>query len=332
MRIAWIVVASMCSCARGEPVPQTVAKQPVTRPVPRRAPASDPPSAMGRGPDAAAPVDALLLTVGGNALALKSALALDEGRGSAAIYLTNFPYTCKELLSRFRPSYPDELELKLRVGSYLHRDGKRGWAIRGTYSDGASLEREDGGDPLPVEVKVDARENARSTLPLNLTFDASGKQIVVRGSIEVAGCGSLPNEKPEPELPPQKDAAIVLAGERLPIVGAGLSVKRDGSRELELATSAVTCVSGADWTTSRSDVRVRMSWTKTGQLYAVAIGGYWVDSFVSQSELGVTATPNRPASGAKQLVVELGGAMTINGYSLALSGAVHATVCPTPRR
>jgi hypothetical protein len=131
--------------------------------------------------------------------------------------------------------------------------------------------------------------------------------------------------------PSQKGAAIVLAGQRLAIVGAGLAVERDGARELELATSAVTCVSGADFTTSRSDVRVRLSWTKTGQLYAVAIGGYWVDSFVTQSGLGVTASPDRPPGGAKQLVVELGGAMTIDGYSLELSGAVHATVCPAPR-
>jgi hypothetical protein len=294
-------------------------------------PAGAQPPASGRGPDAGPAVDALSLTVDGKPVAMKSAIALDEGHGSAAIYLTNFTYTCRELLERFRPSYPDELELKLRVGTYLHRDGNRGWAIRGLYTGGTSLERQDGGDPLPVTAKVDPRPNASFALPLDFELDASGKPIVVRGNAQVAGCGPMPDQKLEPDPPPQKDAAIVLAGQRLAIVGAGLAVKRDGARELELATSAVTCVSGADFTTSRSDVRVRLSWTKTGQLYAVAIGGHWVDSFVAQSGLGVTASPNGPPAGAKQLRVALGGAMTIDGYSLELSGAVDATVCPARR-
>jgi hypothetical protein len=132
-------VASLCACARIEPAPATPKTQLLAEPVPRRALA---PGTWPAGPPAPeqpaselAPLKAMVLTVDGKAVAIQSAIALEDGHGAGAVYLTNFPYTCKELLDRFRPSYPDEFELMLRIGTYLHRDGKRSWAIRGMYSE-----------------------------------------------------------------------------------------------------------------------------------------------------------------------------------------------------
>jgi hypothetical protein len=290
---------------------------------------------------------ALTITLDGKPIAIQSVVAVDDGDGRVEILLKNYAYTCKELTEGFtaRSSEPTDVDLKLRAGKFLHPDGKLGWAIRGTYLVGRTAtgtttsqsEKEHGGDPLPLAIVLDVTAGKTTDVPLELTMKTIGNEaspaqtLMVKGTAKVSGCGDSKFKKTE-VLVPQPGAVIEIAGQALPIVGAGYIEKKDGTRALQLATHPVKCVDGSNYTSTRADVALELAFDKAGKLYAVEREGAWVDWAINQNAPALTATPSRPPRGAKELVTTLGGSTTIGGYPITLRGKVRATVCATPSK
>lgn len=274
-------------------------------------------------PPAAQP--GITVTLDGKPVPIQGALAFDERQGTAVVYLTNYPQTCKDRVSLARSSQETDVEIKLRVGAYVAKDGTKGWALRGTYYGGTSSEKESGGTPLP-DAKVDPAAGATFALPLAYDHD----KLAMKGSVQVTGCGEDPRFKLDPDPTPVGDGTIELAGHTLPIGGAGLIVDRDGYRKLELSTHPVKCVEGSDYTSSRGDVELELVWDKAGTLIRVERDGRWVDWGVTQTgTIGLTASPNRPAG--KTMTIKLGGSAEVGDYPVKLAGKVTAITCPTPK-
>jgi hypothetical protein len=333
------ILVSACGGSSSQPPEPDPPDRPDPRPI-----ASD---ATAAAADAAPLADAtiaaahpdLSVTLDGKPIPIQSAIVVDETAGEVSIKLANFPHTCKEELASFRDTYPDEFQLRLRVGRYLHADGKLGWAIRGKYLSHAGsrhtqqTEKEHGGDPLP-DIEIDPAAGASFELPLDFTWETPAKeQLVVKGIVQLRSCGENTKfSKEPPPTPLPGGGVLVIAGQELPLGGAGFIVNRSGEHVLELSTHPVKCVDGADYTTSRGDVELELVWNKSGTLYRAEREGRWVDWAANQTgDVGLTVTPKRPPRGAKQLKLKLGGKAEIAGYPVALAGTVTAIVCPTPK-
>lgn len=336
MRVFVVVLLVACGGDKATPEPAPTKPAP-TKPAPAKpAPAKPEPASANAQPD-------LKATLDGKPVAIQSVLAVDRGDGQIEVELRNYLYTCKELAEGFttRASQPTDLSLKLRIGKYLHKDGALGWAIRGRYfHDGgpstSQTEKEDGGFPFPPGTSIDPAAGKTSDLPLDVTHETIGddkspkRTLIVKGTAKVTGCGDSKFKNKDPRPEPQA-GEIEIAGQKLPIVGAGYIVKKDGRRTLEIATHPVKCVEGSDYTADAwADVGLELAWDKT-KLYAVELSGSWIDWAVNQNSPTLTATPNRAPLGAKEMTVTLGGSTTINGYPVALRGKVKAIVCPTPK-
>jgi hypothetical protein len=329
-----VIVVGVLGCS-SKPAPEPEPSRPPEPATPVGSAATKPAQ-----PDAgasAAKLPNLHGTVDGKPIKFDSALAVDEGDGTVELVFASFPYTCKEKLEGFRPTtFPDEVEVRLRVNHRLAKDGTLGWGIRGTYFDSTSSEKQDGTTPLPGAV-IDPAAGATSKLTLDLTQKGPGdtsKALVVKGSAEVIGCGANP-KRPPPRLPePQPGAFIVLAGKKFPIAGAAYIEDRDHTRTLELATSEVKCVEGSQHVSSHfPDVSIELAWGKQNKLFRAVLGGTWIEDWAANQtgDIKLTAVPNRPAGGAKTMTVKLGGATTIAGYPASLEGTVKVTVCVAPK-
>ncbi|MCA9618331.1 MAG: hypothetical protein KC731_04900, partial [Myxococcales bacterium] len=275
-------------------------------------------------------------TLDGRPIEIRSALVVAED-DEVAVRVTNFPLSCEEELAGARPSYDDEVALHLRLGRQLRPDGRLLWAVRGSYFAGSSSESLAGGDALPG-VEIDTTAGAKGRLTVDLTHktlaipDAPAQTLVLRGDVEVVGCGPRPAYGEEPAPPkPQPDAFITIAGKPLPIVGAGIVTTPSG-RSLMISTSPVECVEGLEHAASRGDVLVELVWDDGGKLIRATRDGAWIGWGANQRQpIGLSATPNRPPAGAKQLELTLDGSTTISDYPVALSGKVRAIVCPPSR-
>lgn len=292
-------------------------------------------------PDAPAanPQPDLKASLAGKPTPIQSVLATNYDDGQVRIYIYNFKATCEDVTSgtSLRSSEPTDLDLTLRIGKFLHADGTLGWGTRGTYWHNKAGERstmqreiEDGADPFPKPTAIDATAGKTFELPLAIEMKTSDNiTLAVTGTAKVTGCGDQKRKTDEP-VPAPLGGTIKIAGHALPIGGAGIIVKKDGSRELQLGTHEVKCVEGSDYTTTRSDLYLRLAYSKAGALETVSTGGHLVlINFMSDAPK-LTATPNKPGS-AKELPIKLGGSTTINGYPVALDGTVKAIVCPTPK-
>jgi hypothetical protein len=274
----------------------------------------------------------LVVTHDGKRVALQSAIAVDEGNGRIELTLTNFPYTCKERFAGFRNSYPNEVEVKLFINPRLAKDGTLGWGIRGTHFGNISGTKQSGTDPIP-SAAIDAADGKTSKLTLDVKEEGPGDKpetLTMKGKVEVLGCGADPSRKAETPLAPQKGAFLEIAGKQLPIAGAayGKGNSKD-ERELILSTGPAACIKGTERGNSHfPDVSVTLSWDK-GKLVRAVIDGTMVEGWGvrQQADIALTATPNAPPAGAKDMAVALGGSTTISGYNVALKGNVKAVVC-----
>jgi hypothetical protein len=281
----------------------------------------------------APPKPTLEVTVGGKPVVMQSAIAIDNKNGELTILLTSWPHTCADEFGVDKhTSSPDDVDLKLRVGKFLHPDGKVGLAIRGLYTHRIGVkgtvttqsEAQSGGDP--IEETIDA--NARVTVALDITTDRAPvddkprEDMRVKGTVEITGCVENAQAKEEPP-PAPIGGTIEIAGQKLPIGGAAIMKTPDGV-ELEVSTHEVKCET--EHPTSRGDVRVELQWSKAGKLQNQVLEGAWVPFANEQKALTLTATPNKPSG--KSIKIALGGSSTIGGYPVALSGTVPAIVCP----
>jgi hypothetical protein len=225
----------------------------------------------------------------------------------------------------------------MRAGRYLHADGTLGWGTRGLYwhprkaGERSTLQREieDGSDPFPKTTAIDASAGKTFELPLAIEMKTSdATTLAVTGTAKVTGCGDEKRKTDQP-TPAPLGGTIKIAGQVLPIGGAAIIVKKDGTRELQLGTHEVKCVEGSDYTSTRSELYLRLAFSKTGTLDTVSTGGHLVTLNFESKAPKLTAAPNKPG-GAKDLAIKLGGSTTINGYPVTLDGTVKAIVCPTP--
>lgn len=300
-------------------------------------------------PDAAPAVDAaapaaptLAATLTGKPVSFTSAVATSRGN-EIRIYLANYPHTCEEAVSgsSARASTPDDVDSEIAITPYLAPAGA-GWGLHGSYlhrtepgttnSQTFQTEKEDGAFPMAAGVDFAAVAAAGATTEIPLEYKTGSEdQLVVKGTIKVTGCGPT-KRAADPTPAALGDGTMTFAGKTLPIGGAGIITKKDGTRELQLGTHPVKCVDGSDYTSTRSDAKITLTFSKSGVLTHAARGGYWVDWGVNQTDkIGLTATPNRAPGGAKTLAVKLGGETEIEKLSVALAGKVDAIVCPTPK-
>ncbi len=291
----------------------------------------------------AAAASTLAVTLAGKPITFVSAVATQDG-SEVRMFLANYPHTCEEEISRSssRSSTPEDVDSSLRTGPYLGADGVLGWGIRGSYlhhtepgtksSTSTQTEKQDGAFAMAPGLDLAAVAVAGATTEVPLDY-ATGddKVLTVKGSIKITGCGPV-KRPPDPAPAPLGDGTMTVAGKALPIGGAGFITKKDGTRELQLGTHPVTCVDGSDYTSTRSDVTVTLTWSKAGVLTHAKRGGAWVDWGVNQGdEIKLSVTPNRAPSGAKKLALKLGGETAIDKIAFALSGKLEAIVCPTPK-
>lgn len=294
--------------------------------------------------DAAAPAapSTLAGTLTGKPVTFTSAVATIRG-DEIRILLANYPYTCDEAVSgsSSRSSTPDDVDAELRITPYLSPTGL-GWGLHGSYvhrtEPGAptsvtyQTEKEDGAFPMAAGVDFAAVAAAGATTEVPLEFKTGTEdQFSAKGTMKITGCGPA-KRAPDPTPAPLGDGTMTIAGKALPIGGAGIITKKDGTRELQLGTHPVQCVEGSDYTSTRSNVKLTLTFSKAGVLTHAARGGYWADWGVNQADkIGLTATPNRASGGAKSLAVKLGGETEIDKLPVALAGKVDAIVCPTPK-
>lgn len=300
------------------------------------------PTAIDGAPPAPPAASTLAVTLDGKPVKFVSAIAAKDG-DEVRIYLASYPRTCEEQIggSSARSSTPDDVDSELRIVPYFAPEGF-GWGLRGSYlhrtepgtttSASTQTEKEDGAFAMAAGVDFAAVAVAGATTEVPLDYKTGdGDMFTVKGTVKVTGCGPI-KRAPDPAPAPLGDATLTLAGKALPIGGAGLITKKDGTRELQLGTHPVKCVDGSDSTSTRSNAQVTLTFSKAGVLTHAKRGGYWVDWGVNQADkIGLTATPNRAPAGAKTLAVKLGGETTIDKLPVALAGTVDAIVCPTPK-
>lgn len=344
MRTTLLVsVSTLIACGKAAdkaPEPTPGSARP-TAPPPSIADAAAPTAIDAPSPPAA-PRSTLEATLLGKPVAFTSAVATSRG-DEIQIFLANYPRTCEDTLSgsSARSSTPDDVESELKITPYVTTDGL-GWGLHGSYTHstepGTSTnttyqsEKSDGAFPLApgIDFLAVAAAGAKTKVPLAYK-SGPDDQLVVKGAIEVIGCGAA-KRAPEPVPTPLGDGSITMGGKPFPIGGAGIITKKDGRREILLGSHPVTCVEGTDYLTTRSNVRLTLTFSKPGVLTHAERGGYWVDWGVNQGEkIGLTVSPNRPPAGAKTLALTLGGETVIDTLPVALAGKVVAVVCPTPK-
>ncbi len=283
-----------------------------------------------------------MVTLDGKPVTFSTAIATKDG-DEVRIVLANYPRTCEEEIAGFwsRSSTPQDVDSALRIGPYLTTEGL-GWGLRGSYlhrtepgtssSVSTQSEKEDGAFPMAPGLDLAAVAAVGATTDLPLDYKTGAEDLfTVKGSIKVTGCGQV-LRAPDPAPVPLGDATMTVGGKTLPIGGAGLIAKKDGTRQLQLGTHAVKCVDGSDYTSTRSDVSLKLTFSKAGVLTHAERSGAWVDWGVNQSgAIKLAVTPNRAPGGAKTLAIQLGGETTIDKLPFALAGKLEAIVCPTPK-
>lgn len=333
MKQCWLVVMLAVACGeKTEPKSDPKASDPE----PTATDASAAPAVDGAGSGSASavpnPQPDLRVTLDGKPVVIQSVLAIPEDDGEIEVRIANFPLTCKHVHERFRPTFDNEVEQRLRIGKQLQPDGSYLWSIRGKYFDSTSTESTDKGDALPG-VKLDGTAGAKSELVVSYVHETLGsggspkKALAVQGKATVLGCGPMPTTTAEAQPVPQPDAFITVAGQKFPIVGAAFIAADE--LELAIGTSEVKCVEGSRHTSSRSEVEISLSWDTSGRrLIREVMDGPLVGWHAHQVDpMGLSASPSKPRAGAKDYVVTLGGSTKIGDFEVSLSGKVRAIVC-----
>lgn len=351
MRNLWVVtfvIGAACGKAadkapeaQGPGSAATTSTPKATTPTPAAADAATAADAVAQ----AAATPTLAVTLAGKPVTFVSAIATQDG-DQVRIYLASYPSTCEEKISgsSSRSSTPEDVDSELRIGPYL-TPGGLGWGLRGSYmhrtepgpdgkttSISTQTEKEDGAFPMAAGLDLVAVAAAGATTEVPLDYATGAENLfTVKGSIKVTGCGPL-KRAADPAPVQLGDATMTIAGKTLSIGGAGFIVKKDGTRQLQLGTHPVKCVDGSDYTSTRSDVSLKLTFSKAGVLTHAERSGAWVDWGVNQAEpIKLSVTPNRAPGGAKKLAIKLGGDTTIDKLPFALAGKLEAIVCPTAK-
>lgn len=329
-----LLVACGGEAKRDEPPPEpkpTPDAGTVTKPEPKPEPAAN-------------PQPGLTAVMDGKPITVQTVLAGKDSNGQVRLHLYNYPTTCDPITKGWsdRSSQSTDLDLSVRIGRYLHPDGQLGLGVRGMYwhppVEKGSLtiqnEKADGAFPLPPGTVVDADAGKTFEVPLSIELksnDDSKRTLSIKGTAKVTGCGDEKLKRDDVQPAHQAGAAIVIAKQELPIGGAAFIVKRDGSRQLVVATHDVVCVDGSNYVSAKwPDVKIELEWNKAGELESVEQGGAWVDW--GNGDAGtIKGSPSTPPRGAKEMTIALSGETTVAGYAVALKGKVKATVCPTPK-
>lgn len=353
MRTLLLLAALAPACGGGkadEPKAEPTKPDPTPDPTPRSGSSATSGSAKRPEPkpEATSTQPGLTVVMDGQPIAVRAVNAANYSDGEITVELRNFDQDCGWLTtaSTTRSSQPTDLDVTLRLSRFLHPDGTLGWAVRGVYwhpsrekgSWTKQTEHVSGGDPLPEGLVIDAAAGKSFDLPLAVELEMDDEDLhkkrtlSIKGTAKATGCGDA-KLKHDRELPaPQPDASITIAKQALPIRGAALAVKRDGSRELVLATGEVVCVEGTDYAAAKwPDVAIKLTWGPDGKAWSASREGRWVPEQGNADFGTLTATPNRPPGGAKEMTIKLAGQTTIGDYPVALRGKVKAAVCLPPK-
>ena len=287
----------------------------------------------------------LTAVMDGKPFTVVSVLATRYSDDQVMVHLYNYPATCDPLTQGWssRGSEITDLDLSLRIGRFLHPGGELGYGLRGWYwhppvetgSSTVQTEKQDGAVPFPPGTIVDGSAGKTFEIPLAIEMKSNDetkpRTLSIKGTAKVTGCGDAKLKRDAARPAPQPGAAIVIAKQELPIGGAAFIVKRDGGRQLVVATHEVVCVDGSDHVSAKwPDVEIELAWNKAGKLESIERGGSWVE-WGNGGPGTIKAGPITPPRGAKEMTIALGGETTVAGYPIALTGKVKAIVCPTPK-
>jgi len=337
-RVVLVCVIAACGGKKDKAAPLDAAAV-VVKKAPDAAPVAKPaPDAAPRAPDAAPAAKLPTVKVGEDTLPIVSAFAIPE-RNDLQLQLSTWPATCED--HSMIPEGGRHVDLTIR--KKLRPDGSWSWAMFGTYFEGRSTEG-GFGEPL-ANATIDATPGARSTMELHVAAEAfsDSPALAIDGALEVVTCPPVvyQYDTPPPDAqPPQPEAFLTVAGQQLPIVGAGYLPSKKHGYHLMVSSHAVKCTEGSSGmadtdtflTSSWPDVSLKLEYAKAydradGQPWSAALDGEWIDQWHSGDGSGLTASPKAP-KGKREVELTLGGSATIGGYPVAWSGKVEAIVCP----
>lgn len=260
-------------------------------------------------------------TVGGQPVAIRTALAVESAPGLVDVTLTtSATLRCRDARAAVLPTGPGETLVRLSLAQRLTPAGALEWRLISAWYDGT---RGRAAQPMPG-LAVDAAVGRTFDLPIALQL-ASGRSpartVALQGTVVgVRGCGAAaPRGEPIPANP--QPATLTIAGAKLPLRGATLRARPNGSLRLTLSTSPLGCRRGQR---ARANLDLKLAGDPLVATYAY-LDGTLFDSFAS------AGLPDS-AIGALQVRrvgddLRVSGRLRLGGYPITVEGTLRPRRC-----
>ena len=319
----WIVAGAMLACGCGKSKQQQaeekvdqLAKQ-VDDKLAAQKPRGPAPTGTPR------PQPKLAVTLDGKPVAMQQALAWKDERGDLRVTVSSVPVGCDEVTGSMRRRHDDEVSFDVTVAQLLQPDGTLAPTIRSTYYDGMTSQKD-----VATTATGDGTPGQPTTLDVDFQTTGAAQpehQLAAKGTIDALGCAAAAPSEPPPPLPPAMPATLEVAGKKLPVRGARLSMVGSWP-QLELTTGGESCKHVPH--EQDSELRITLTWFDKAkpEVSQVSLAGTRVKNLMDQTydKKKITVKPTPPVAGELALHADI----KVMEYPVKLDGKVTAVACP----
>jgi hypothetical protein len=269
------------------------------------------------------PQSKLAVTLDGKPVTMQQALAWKDASGEVRVTVSSVPVGCDEVTASMRALHGDEITFDVRFAQLLQPDGKLAPTIRSTYYSGMTSQKD-------IAATATGDGTAGQPTTLDVEFQTTGAaqpthELTVKGTIDALGCAAPAPSEPAPPLPPEMPATLEVAGKKLPIRGARLSMVGTWP-QLELTTGGESCKHVPH--EQESELRITLTWFDKAkpEVSQVSLAGTRIKNVMDQTydKKKITVKPTPPLAGEITLKADI----KVMEYPVKLDGKVTAVACP----